>query len=129
MPDFTYDAPLPAGPIDGFLQTIRLQDVGKIIGTAKWYIAGDGSDGVVQLLELSTATTHRRAGHSSPTCHNGSLQTFGFLYTMPKACCSRSSCGTGTLRTAAMRARKVRNEKPNVRKYLTPDQARAWLGS
>jgi len=63
MSDFSYDPPLPVGPVDGFIQTVRLLDNGKSIGLAKWYVPGDGRDGVAQLLELSTVTTIRRTGH------------------------------------------------------------------
>ncbi len=63
MPEFTYEPALPAGPIDGFIQTVRLSEASKPIGHCKWHIAGDGSTGVVQLLELQIAASHRRAGH------------------------------------------------------------------
>ena len=63
MPDLTYDPPIPTGPLDGFVQTIRLSDKGKPMGHAKWHIAGDGKTGVVQLLELEITPPFRRAGH------------------------------------------------------------------
>ncbi|CAN5453770.1 hypothetical protein BH10PLA1_BH10PLA1_15560 [soil metagenome] len=62
MPDFSYDPPLPPGPVEGFIQTIRLIDAGKQIGLAKWYVPGDGHDGVAQLLELATTLPVRRTG-------------------------------------------------------------------
>ncbi len=63
MSEYTYEPALPVGPIDGFIQTVRLSDKSKPMGHAKWYINGDGSTGVVQLLELQIAPPYRRAGH------------------------------------------------------------------
>lgn len=62
MPDLTYDPPFPTGPLAGFVQTIRLTEDGQPIGFATWHVAGDGSTGVAQLLELTIAPPFRRAG-------------------------------------------------------------------
>ncbi len=63
MPDLTYDPPFPTGPLAGYVQTIRMTDAGKQIGYARWYVTDDGTTGVAQLLEITIAPPHRRAGH------------------------------------------------------------------
>lgn len=63
MPDFSYEPALPVGPIDGFIQTVRISEKLKPVGCAKWHIAGDAKTGVVQLLEVYIAPPFRRAGH------------------------------------------------------------------
>ena len=63
MPELTYDPPLPAGPIDGFVQTIRLSEQSKPVGHARWHVAGDGSTGIAQLLEIAIHPPFRRTGH------------------------------------------------------------------
>lgn len=62
MPDVLFDPLLPVGPTQGFIQSIRLTEGGQSIGQSRWYVTGDGSTGVAQLLELSTSPTHRRTG-------------------------------------------------------------------
>jgi ribosomal protein S18 acetylase RimI-like enzyme len=63
MPDLSYDPPVPTTPINGFVQTIRLQRSGKEVGHARWHIPGDGHDGAVQILELTVGINHRRQHH------------------------------------------------------------------
>ena len=63
MPDLSYDPPIAPGPFDGFIQTVRLTQDGKPMGHARWHVAGDGSTGVAQLLEVTILPIFRRAGH------------------------------------------------------------------
>lgn len=63
MPDLSYDPPLPTSPFSGFVQTIRLTHAGKELGHARWHVAGDGHDGVVQILDLTVGINHRRQRH------------------------------------------------------------------
>jgi ribosomal protein S18 acetylase RimI-like enzyme len=63
MPDLSFDPPVTSADSQGFVQTVRLTDGQTLIGQSRWHVAGDGRDGVVQILELAIATEHRRAGH------------------------------------------------------------------
>jgi GNAT superfamily N-acetyltransferase len=67
MTEIHCEPPLPAksGGV-GFVQTISLLDGKALIGAARWHCAAvddDGEDsGVVQVLELSVLSPHRRRG-------------------------------------------------------------------
>jgi ribosomal protein S18 acetylase RimI-like enzyme len=63
MPDLSFDPPITAAGSQGFVQSIRLIHGKTLIGQARWHVAGDGRDGVVQILELEIAPEHRRTGH------------------------------------------------------------------
>jgi GNAT superfamily N-acetyltransferase len=63
MPDFSQDPPLPKKVTnEAFMQTVRLLDAGKPIGSARWHARPGAMDGVAQLLDL-TITERGRQGH------------------------------------------------------------------
>jgi integrase len=66
------------------------------------------------------------AGIDEPTkASKRSLQTLGFLLTLPSVDQQLAGVCTDALGVAAMRKSEISGEKPSVkRKYLTPDQAR-----
>src|SRR5688572_32841065 len=54
MPDFAHDPPLPKKVTnEAFMQTVRLLDAGKPIGSARWHVRPGATDGVAQLLDLT----------------------------------------------------------------------------
>jgi hypothetical protein len=60
MADFSYVPPLPAKSTnEGFMQTVRLLDGGKPIGTARWHVRPGAADGVAQLLDLTITGSPR----------------------------------------------------------------------
>ena len=61
MPEFTYDPPI--APTAGFLQTIKMTEGVKLIGTALWHAAVDSKDGIVQILEFNIVPNFRRHGN------------------------------------------------------------------
>jgi ribosomal protein S18 acetylase RimI-like enzyme len=63
MPELSFEPPITETDPRGFVQTVRLTDSHTLIGQARWHVAGDGRDGVVQILGFEIATEHRRAGH------------------------------------------------------------------
>src|SRR5690349_21479965 len=61
MPQFTFEP--PTAPTPGFLQTIRMTEDGKSVGTATWHSAHDTQDGVAQIVEFQIAPPMQRRGH------------------------------------------------------------------
>jgi ribosomal protein S18 acetylase RimI-like enzyme len=68
--ELTYEPPIPPKPpADGFLQTIRLSDGGRVVGVARWHVRPGSTDGVAQLLDLTVPTTRARHGHGRQLMH------------------------------------------------------------
>ena len=61
MPDFFYDPPI--APTLGFTQLVRMAESGRSIGTARWHVAEDSTDGIVQILDFSITAKLRRKGN------------------------------------------------------------------
>ena len=63
MPQPECEPKVSAKAADPFVQTIRLVEGAQVIGRARWITAVDPAEGIVQILELTVADSHRRAGH------------------------------------------------------------------
>jgi GNAT superfamily N-acetyltransferase len=65
---FEHDPPLPTAEPDTFVQTVRLVDDGRVLGSAKW-VAPSATVGTVQLIEVHVDPAVRRAGHGRRLLH------------------------------------------------------------
>jgi ribosomal protein S18 acetylase RimI-like enzyme len=61
MPDFTFDPPTAAAP--NLLQTVRMSEAEHALGAARWHVAADPSEGIVQVLDFAIEPPYRRRGH------------------------------------------------------------------
>jgi ribosomal protein S18 acetylase RimI-like enzyme len=52
----------PLTPITPFLQTVALSQNNRAVATARWHVAPDAPDGVVQLLDFTVVPVRRRQG-------------------------------------------------------------------
>lgn len=63
MPTFAFDPPLPTAPVSSFVQTVRVMDDGKPIGSATWSIPAIDV-GALQILTMEINAPNRRQGHA-----------------------------------------------------------------
>lgn len=65
MPTFAFEPPLPttAPATNAFVQTVRVLDEGKPIGSATWTIPAI-DNGILQILTLEITAPQRRQGHA-----------------------------------------------------------------
>ena len=64
MFDLILDPPVTGKTPEPFLQSIRLMEGDKVIGEARWISGAEGSEGIVQILELSVIPEQRRKGNA-----------------------------------------------------------------
>ena len=69
MIEYHTQPPIPTRKIEhSFTQTLEMRDGTRTLGRAVWNVA-DGSEGVIQILELWIDPAVRRAGHGRQLLH------------------------------------------------------------